>query len=48
MKYKNCIIKKVVSDLGEEKSKNYVYEIYKNSKLINVDLTLSNAKDYIK
>lgn len=48
MKYHKCEIKKVPTDLGEnDKNKNYTYEIYKDSKFINVALTLSSAKDYI-
>ena len=48
MKYHKCEIKKVYEDLGEENKKlNYVYEIYKDGKYINVALTLSSAKEFI-
>lgn len=49
MKYHNCIIKKVYTDLGEENKRlNYTYEIYnKDGKYINVALTLSSAKEFI-
>ena len=48
MKYKDHIIIKVKSDLGEEKNKlNVLYEISKDGKYINTALTLSTAKEFI-
>lgn len=48
MKYHKHEIKKVYTDLGEERPKdNYTYEIYKDGEYINTALTLSTAKTYI-
>lgn len=48
MKYHGHEIKKVATDLGEEKaSMNYTYEIYKDGQYIQTALTLSTAKEYI-
>lgn len=48
MKYKNHIIKKVKTDLGEDENRlNVLYEISKDGKYINTALTLSTAKDFI-
>ena len=48
MKYHKHEIKKIPEDLGEEdKTKNYVYKIYKAGKYIQTALTLSTAKEYI-
>ena len=48
MKYHNHEIKKVPTDLGEERAKdNNTYEIYKDGKYIQTALTVSSAKEYI-
>ena len=48
MKYHNHEIKKIPTDLGENKAKdNYTYEIYKDGKYIQTALTVSSAKEYI-
>lgn len=48
MKYHNHEIKRISADLGEEqKSKNCVFEIYKDNKYIAMALTVSTAKEYI-
>lgn len=48
MKYHGHEIKKVYTDLGEERERdNYTYEIYKDGEYINTALTLSTAKTYI-
>ena len=48
MKYHGHEIRKKLEDLGySEKSMNYVYEIWKDGKYINVAWSLGTAKDYI-
>ena len=47
MKYHGHEIKKVYTDLYDWSGKNYIYEVYKDGKYIQVALTLSTAKEYI-
>lgn len=48
MKYHGHEIKRINTDLGEsQKSKNCVFEIYKDDKYIATALTTSTAKEYI-
>lgn len=48
MKYHGHEIKKVKTDLGEEREKdNCTFEIFKDGKYIQTALTISTAKEYI-
>lgn len=48
MKYHGHEIKRVNTDLGEERGRdNCTYEIYKDGKYIQTALTISTAKEYI-
>lgn len=48
MKYHGHEIKKVQTDLGEERARdNNTYEIYKDGQYIQTALTVSTAKEYI-
>lgn len=48
MKYHGHEIKKVRTDLGEERTRdNNTYEIYKDGQYIQTALTVSTAKEYI-
>lgn len=48
MKYHGHEIKRVKTDLGEERERdNCIFEIYKDGKHIQNALTVSTAKEYI-
>lgn len=48
MKYHNHEIRKVLEDLGfPDERDNYLYNIYKDGRFINVAASVNSAKDYI-